>query len=272
MSVNTIDNNLALFCDFENVALGVRDEKYPTFDIGLILERLLVKGNVVVKKAYCDWERYKEHKPAMHEAAFELIEIPHTRQSGKNSADIRMVVDALDLCYTKDHIDTFVIISGDSDFSPLVSKLRENAKLVIGVGVKSSTSDLLMSNCDEFLFYDDLVKEQSSQKKRRKAPPKKPGVRKSTESGEKKNDLDPKDEGIHLVLDTAEALIAERGDGIFGSMVKQTLKRRRPGFSETAFGFRSFSELLEEASERGFLKIEADERSGGYVIRSVDRD
>ena len=167
MSASTIDKNLALFCDFENVALGVRDEKLPKFDIALVLERLLVKGSVVVKKAYCDWERYKEFKPGMHDAAFELIEIPHTRQSGKNSADIRMVVDALDLCYTKDHIDTFVIISGDSDFSPLVSKLRENAKLVIGVGVRSSTSDLLMSNCDEFIFYNDLVKEQKSQKKKK---------------------------------------------------------------------------------------------------------
>ena len=151
------DRNLALFCDFENIALGVRDSKYADFDMRLVVQKLLVKGSIVVKKAYCDWERYKGYKKAMHEAAFELIEIPHVRQSGKNSADIRMVVDALDLCYTKEHIDTFVIISGDSDFSPLVSKLRENAKTVIGVGVKNSTSDLLISNCDEFIYYDDLV-------------------------------------------------------------------------------------------------------------------
>ena len=165
---NPVDNNLAVFCDFENVALGVRDAKYAKLDINKILERLLVKGSIVVKKAYCDWERYKEFKPAMHEAAFELIEIPHTRQSGKNSADIRMVVDALDLCYTKEHIDTFVIVSGDSDFSPLVSKLRENAKSVIGVGVKSSTSDLLMNNCDEFIFYDDLIREQKPAQRRQR--------------------------------------------------------------------------------------------------------
>ena len=155
--------NMALFCDFENIALGVRDAKYAKFDIDKVLERLLLKGSIVVKKAYCDWERYKEFKAPMHEASFELIEIPHVRQSGKNSADIRMVVDALDLCYTKAHVDTFVIISGDSDFSPLVSKLRENNKAVIGVGVKNSTSDLLIANCDEFIYYDDLVREQEQQ-------------------------------------------------------------------------------------------------------------
>src|SRR6188768_2946423 len=151
-------NNLAVFCDFENVALGVREARYAAFDVKKVLERLLLKGTIVVKKAYCDWDRYKDFKPAMHSAAFELIEIPHVRQSGKNSADIRMVVDALDLCYTKGHVDTFVIISGDSDFSPLVSKLRENDKMVIGVGVKKSTSDLFISNCDEFIYYDDLVR------------------------------------------------------------------------------------------------------------------
>jgi uncharacterized protein (TIGR00288 family) len=152
--------NLALFCDFENIALGVRDARYAQFDITRVLERLLLKGSIVVKKAYCDWERYKEFKAGMHHAGFELIEIPHVKQSGKNSADIRMVVDALDLCYTKPHVDTFVVISGDSDFSPLVSKLRENNKGVIGVGVKNSTSDLLIANCDEFIYYDDLVREQ----------------------------------------------------------------------------------------------------------------
>jgi uncharacterized protein (TIGR00288 family) len=168
MASENDDLNLALFCDFENVALGVRDAKYAKFDIQLVLARLLLKGSLVVKKAYCDWDRYKEFKPVMHDASFELIEIPHTRQSGKNSADIRMVVDALDLCYTKEHIDTFVIISGDSDFSPLVSKLRENAKLVIGIGVKNSTSDLLMNNCDEFIFYDDLVRDEQTHSKRSK--------------------------------------------------------------------------------------------------------
>ena len=267
------DRNIAVFSDFENVALGVKDAKYPKFDIGLVLERLLVKGNVVVKKAYCDWERYKEYKPTMHEAAFELIEIPHTRQSGKNSADIRMVVDALDLCYTKDHIDTFVIISGDSDFSPLVSKLRENAKLVIGVGVKNSTSDLLISNCDEFLYYDDLIKESTSKRRKRKSSSKKGGAQKSADAvASGKNESEKQDEGIDLVVETAEALIKERGDSVFGSMVKQTLKRRHPGFSETYYGFRSFGDLLEEAQSRGKLTMELDERSGGYIIRSVSRD
>ena len=268
------DNNLALFCDFENVALGVRDAKYAKFDIKLVLERLLLKGSIVAKKAYCDWERYKEFKPVMHEAAFELIEIPHTRQSGKNSADIRMVVDALDLCYTKEHIDTFVIISGDSDFSPLVSKLRENAKTVIGVGVKKSTSDLLIANCDEFIYYDDLVREKPARKPRAKAAPKKAAATKDggkTKTGKQKEKKDRAQEGIDLVLETAEALHGERSDleQLWGSMVKQTLKRRHPGFNESFYGFRSFSDLLEEAEARGQLTLEMDERSGGYIIRDV---
>ena len=278
MATTDLDYNLAVFCDFENVALGVRDAKIPKFDMKLVLERLLLKGSIVVKKAYCDWDRYKEFKPTMHEAAFELIEIPHTRQSGKNSADIRMVVDALDLCYTKEHIDTFVIISGDSDFSPLVSKLRENAKTVIGVGVKNSTSDLLMNNCDEFIFYDDLVLASASTKSRQRRPArknaateKKPAM-KTPRPDEAGQDADGRDEAIDLVLETAEALFAERGDPVWGSMVKQTLKRRRPGFNETFSGFRSFSDLLEEAEERGLLDLEMDERSGGYVIRAMRRD
>src|SRR5512139_2266571 len=178
MNARPDTHNMALFCDFENVALGVRDAKYAAFDMQKVLERLLLKGNIVVKKAYCDWERYRQFKEGMHEAAFELIEIPHVRQSGKNSADIRMVVDALDLCYTKSHVDAFVIVSGDSDFSPLVSKLRENNKVVIGVGVKKSTSDLLVSACDEFIYYDDLVREQKQRKQpaRRKAAAPKAGA------------------------------------------------------------------------------------------------
>ncbi len=283
-NIAELDNNLALFCDFENVALGVRDSQFPKFDMQLVLERLLLKGNIVVKKAYCDWDRYKEFKPVMHDSSFELIEIPHTRQSGKNSADIRMVVDALDLCYTKDHIDTFVIISGDSDFSPLVSKLRENAKLVIGVGVKNSTSELLMNNCDEFLFYDDLVRAKASTKSRRKRSPTKKAAdkKKSTKKAPKKtkaksseetvNELDQQEEAFELVLETAVGLIAERGDRVWGSMIKQTLKRRRPGFNENNYGFRSFNDLLEAAGERGLLKIEMDEPSGGYVIRAIHRD
>jgi len=263
------DNNLALFCDFENIALGVRDEKYAKFDINWVLERLLVKGSIVVKKAYCDWGRYKEFKATMHEAAFELIDIPHVRQSGKNSADIRMVVDALDLCYTKSHVNTFVVISGDSDFSPLVSKLRENAKTVIGVGVKNSTSDLLISNCDEFIFYDDIAREQSQKKKKPRSAKGSATKRKTTKARPK----DKKQEGIDLALEVATALDAERGDQdkLWGSMVKQALKRVKPGFNEGYYGFESFSKLLEEAQARGQLDLELDERSGGYIIRKVIR-
>jgi uncharacterized protein (TIGR00288 family) len=265
------DGNLALFCDFENIALGVRDAKYAKFDIQLVLERLLVKGSIVTKKAYCDWDRYKQFKPVMHEAAFELIEIPHVSLSGKNSADIRMVVDALDLCYTKEHIDTFVIISGDSDFSPLVSKLRENAKTVIGVGVRNSTSDLLIANCDEFIFYDDLVRKAPADRKTRKRKTKKAGSKKASKKKNKKSDR--VQEAVDLVIETAEALYSERGDrsNIWGSMIKQTLKRRMPQFNESYYGFGSFNDLLEEAQDRGQIQLEMDERSGGYIVRSVSR-
>ncbi len=272
MAVRAEITNMALFCDFENVALGVADAKYAKFDIDKVLERLLLKGSIVVKKAYCDWDRYKGFKGAMHEASFELIEIPHVRMSGKNSADIRMVVDALDLCYTKSHVDTFVIISGDSDFSPLVSKLRENNKTVIGVGVKNSTSDLLIANCDEFIFYDDLVREKPA---RKRAAPKKaaPKAEASTAPADapKKADDDKKQEALDLILETVEALGGERGEDekIWGSMVKQALKRRKPGFNEAYYGFRSFNTLLEEAQARHLLKLERDEKSGGYVIRML---
>ncbi len=381
--------SMALFCDFENVALGVREAKYEQFDITRVLERLLLKGSIVVKKAYCDWDRYKDFKAGMHQASFELIEIPHVRMSGKNSADIRMVVDALDLCYTKAHVDTFVIISGDSDFSPLVSKLRENNKTVIGVGVKNSTSDLLIANCDEFIFYDDLVREQKrdSQAARRRGGARKarPGEKPATDkaapekaiadrpaekagadkaatdkaatdkalergaerepakpasdaprlldrpaeraerksataaataerngersTGDKAPDkgserggdrpadkggdrgaaqerlFDPSDAGadspeereertqeaLDLVVTTVDALLAERdGDEkIWGSMVKQTLKRRKPQFSEGYYGFRSFNRLLEDACERGLLMLEYDDKSGGYIVRGL---
>ena len=406
MSRNTSDTqNMALFCDFENVALGVRDARYEHFDIGKILERLLLKGSIVVKKAYCDWERYKDFKASMHQASFEMIEIPHVSMSGKNSADIRMVVDALDLCYTKAHVDTFVVISGDSDFSPLVSKLRENNKTVIGVGVKNSSSDLLIANCDEFIFYDDLVREQrrrSSAVARSRTP-----VRKKTEAVEKPERgsarpdkpakpaggeregrsgrrepaaallagaangassaaaagstpgqsagtdapalevppfdtpiSDPRAEaptdgshepsveaspsdgmsseprrsdasaseaslyepltsdeamaeplgmgghggaasaadreegilhGLDLVVETLEALLAERGEDerIWGSMVKQTLKRRNPGFNELYYGFKSFNRMLEEARDRNLIALENDDKSGGYVVRAI---
>ena len=300
-------NNMAVFCDFENVALGVRDAKYAKFDIGKVLEKLLLKGSIVVKKAYCDWERYKEFKAPMHEASFELIEIPHVRMSGKNSADIRMVVDALDLCYTKSHVDTFVIVSGDSDFSPLVSKLRENNKLVIGVGVKSSTSDLLIANCDEFIYYDDLVRKEEQRRGRRKAPAKQgsgrqpaaaatpapsapaalavveaaqpaaPGAEVApveaapAASPPAKTEEEKKQEAFDLVLATIEALAEDREEDekIWGSMIKQALKRQRPGFNETYHGFKSFSQLLEEAQARKLIEIEKDEKSGGYVVKAV---
>jgi uncharacterized protein (TIGR00288 family) len=324
--------NMAVFCDFENVALGVREASYAAFDLSKVLERLLLKGSIVVKKAYCDWSRYREFKAAMHEASFELIEIPHRRQTGKNSADIRMVVDALDLCYTKPHVDTFVIISGDSDFSPLVSKLRENNKVVIGVGVKNSTADLLIANCDEFIYYDDLVRvkpprgraaAKTAAAKTAAAKPTaatpatatpaaaKPAAAKPATSrsgrtsrtakvvppapGDKAAEPvpatataataaaapvpaapavpapgDKKQEAWDLVVKTYEALVEERGEGekVWGSMIKQTLKRRKPGFSESYYGFRTFRQLLEEAAAHGILELEPDEKSGGFIIKS----
>ena len=344
---------MAVFCDFENIALGVRDAEYEKFDMRKVMERLLLKGSIVVKKAYCDWDRYKAFKAGMHEASFELIEIPHVRQSGKNSADIRMVVDALDLCYTKAHVDTFVIVSGDSDFSPLVSKLRENDKKVIGVGVKNSTSDLLIANCDEFIFYDDLVREQKRRTPARKSagktgarsgkagtngasrPAEEPAAEaapaatadvaaegapakagkaaksaKSAKSGTRRRraagkavaeeaevatgeapsaeapatDLqagspateptedDRRQRAIDLVMETVEALLAERGnDIIWGSMVKQTLKRRQPGFNESYYGYRSFNALLEDAAARGLIALTPDDKSGGFKLRLAER-
>lgn len=284
--------NLAVFCDFENVALGVRDANFKKFDIRKVLERLLLKGSIVVKKAYSDWERYKAFKPAMHEAAFELIEIPHVRQSGKNSADIRLVVDALDLCYTKSHVNTFVIVSGDSDFSPLVSKLRENNKQVIGVGVANSSSDLLIANCDEFIYYDDLVREKPKRKTAQKPTRRKPAARSSASAATGEAELPPEAEaepapetetdtatataterGLELLMETIEALFDERDEQqkVWGSMVKQTLRRRQPGFNESAFGFRSFSDMLEAAQKEGLITLEKDDKSGGYVILSYQR-
>lgn len=259
---------MAVFLDLENIALGALQANYPRFDIQKVLERLLLKGHIVVKKAYCDFERFKAFKRDLHEAAFELIEIPHLRQSGKNSADIRMVVDALDLCYTKGHVDTFVIISGDSDFSPLVSKLRENAKTVIGVGVKKSSSDLFINNCDEFIYYDDLVRATPAKARQRA---------KTTGSSAEATASSPPPgppviDALEQVVSTLAALTEERGDEerIWGSMIKQAIKRRNPGFNERAYGFRSFNELLEEAQRRGLVKLEPDEKSGGYTVRPVE--
>jgi uncharacterized protein (TIGR00288 family) len=266
--------NMALFCDFENIALGVRDANYSQFDISKVLERLLLKGSIVVKKAYCDWGRYKDFKAPMHEAAFELIDIPHVRQSGKNSADIRMVVDALDLCYTKAHVDTFVVISGDSDFSPLVSKLRENNKHVIGIGVKAATSDLLAANCDEFIYYDDLVREQEAKKKRAASKStRKSSAGTANKAGSKAED-ERRQEALDFMVETIEALIAERGgeEKLWGSMVKQTMKRRQPGFTESSYGYRSFKEMVDDAQKRKLLVAVRDEKVGQDSLRLTGAD
>jgi uncharacterized protein (TIGR00288 family) len=274
MPNSAVPSSMAIFADFENVAIGAEQAKYDRFDIRKILERVLVKGNVVVRKAYCDWGRYEKFKRSMHEANFELIDIPHVRQSGKNSADIRMVVDALDLAYTKPHIDTFVVISGDSDFSPLVSKLRENNKIVIGVGVKQSTSDLFVATCDDFIFYDDLVRKvtakttPNSGKSATVPPPSDPAAKGSSTPDERR------DEAITLVAETLETLLETRGEDemIWGSMVKQAIKRQKPAFNESYHGFRGFNSLLEAAQERGLMTLEPDEKSGGYVVRGPRRE
>jgi uncharacterized protein (TIGR00288 family) len=276
--------NIAIFCDYENVAIGARDAKFDEFDIALVLTRLLDKGKIVVKKAYADWERYKASRRPLHEASFELIEIPHVSYSGKNSADIRLVVDALDLCYTKSHVDLFVIVSGDSDFSPLVSKLRENDKTVIGLGVKNSSSDLLTENCDEFIYYDDLVRDHTQGAKkapgqRRKSAPRGAAERdasgktsKASAKGEADGNGASPDEatqrtkGLEMVLDTVDSLFRERDESLWGSMVKQTLKRKHPTFSERFHGYRTFNDLLEDAQQRGLLELQKDEKSGGYII------
>jgi uncharacterized protein (TIGR00288 family) len=267
--MNTTDSvaTMAVFLDLENIAIGASEAQFPAFDIRKVVERLLLKGQIVVKKAYCDFDRYKTFKRGLHEAAFELIEIPHVRQSGKNSADIRMVVDALDLCYTKSHLDTFVILSGDSDFSPLVSKLRENAKTVIGVGVKKSTSDLFINNCDEFIYYDDLVRSEEG-KKRRQSPPAPPS---SKASAVKPNSLSV-DRALDLLTKTIDALRAERGEDypIRGSLVKQAIKRQNPGFNERAHGFRAFNDVLLEGQKRGLLKLEDDKQAGTYIVHPIE--
>jgi uncharacterized protein (TIGR00288 family) len=243
----SVDQRLALFIDFENIALGVRDAQYKKFDINLVLQRLIEKGRIVFKKAYADWTRYSDYKREFHEAAIELIDIPQRNYTGKNSADIRMVVDAMDLVASKGHITTFVILSGDSDFSPLVSKLKENDKGVIGVGVKNSTSNLLISNCDEFIFYEDLVRDTHAMPSIENLPKKKQDV-------------------FRLVLDSLQALRRENYDVIWGSMVKQTMQRKQPYFNESYYGYKSFSELLQDAERAGLLTMKKDVKSGGYVV------
>jgi len=266
--VSEADSNatMAVFLDLENIALGAQYAQYPPFSIREVLERLLLRGHIVVKKAYCDFERYKSFKRDLHEAAFELIEIPHLSQAGKNSADIRMVVDALDLCYTKGHVDTFVILSGDSDFSPLVSKLRENAKTVIGVGVKNSSSDLFINNCDEFIYYDDLVRTKPARTRRRAAA----AAAAKADADEQKGPSLAK--AFEQLVETLEAIAEERDadEPIWGSMIKQAIKRRNPGFNERAYGFSSFNNLLLEAQKRGLLKLKSDKKSGGYTVQTID--
>ena len=247
------ESNLAVYCDYENVALGARDAGYGDLDMSLVLQRLLDKGQIIVKKAYADWERFKGARRALHETGFELIEIPHVSYSGKNSADIRMVVDALDLCFTKPHVDVFVAITGDSDFSPLVGKLRENNKRVIGLGVKTSTSRLLVESCDEFIYYDDLVRKKKKKPKTKKKPA-------------RKKDDDRRAEALDLVVETIEALLADRDAPLPGSLVKQTLKRKQPTFSESFHGYRNFSQLLEHAQQEGLVELEENVSAGGYRV------
>jgi uncharacterized protein (TIGR00288 family) len=242
-----VEQRLAVFIDFENIALGARDAQYKKFDINLVLQRLIEKGRIVFKKAYADWTRYAEYKREFHEAAIELVDIPQRGYTGKNSADIRMVVDAMDLVGSKSHITTFVILSGDSDFSPLVSKLKESDKSVIGVGVKNSTSDLLISNCDEFIFYEDLVRETRALPSIENLPKKQQDV-------------------FRLVLDSIQALQRENYDVIWGSMIKQTMQRKQPYFNETYYGYKSFSELLEDAERKGLFTLKKDAKSGGYIV------
>jgi uncharacterized protein (TIGR00288 family) len=237
----------ALFIDFENVALGLKNSKHKAFDINLVLKRLVEKGKIMVKRAYADWQQYAEYKRPFHEAAIELIDIPQKKYSGKNSADIRLVVDAMDICHGKEHLDTFVIVSGDSDFSPLVSKLRENDKYVIGMGVKNSSSDLLVDNCDEFIYYEDLLRAS------KKAVP-------------IQNLPEKRTEVFAMVTDAIRALQRENKEVLWGSMIKQTMKRKRPDFDEGYYGYSTFSKLLEDAAKQGILELKKDQRSGTYII------
>jgi uncharacterized LabA/DUF88 family protein len=249
---NQDEQRLALFIDFENIAIGVRDAHYRKFDVNLVLERLLDKGKLLVKKAYADWSRYSDYKRSFHEAAIELIEVPQKSIGGKNSADIRLVVDAMDMSFQKEHVNAFVIASGDSDFSPLVSKLKENNKYVIGLGVKNSTSDLLIENCDEFIFYEDLVRVQQR--------PSLPVIANVPEKVQ---------ESFGLLVDAIVALQRENKEVLWGSMVKETMKRKKPSFNETYYGFRTFSHLLEDAQRRGIVVLRRDQKSGSYIVEDL---
>ena len=248
------ERSLAVFVDFENLALGFKGKKDKRFDIQKVLERLVEKGKIIVKKAYADWAEYSDYKRALHEAAIELIDIPRRSVSGKNSADIRLCVDAIDLCYSKEHIDTFVIVSGDSDFSPLVSKLKENGKGVIGLGMKESSSNLLINNCDEFIYYEDLERPLG-------IPPKI-----EQELPERKK------EGFQLLVDSVLALVRENKEVLWSSMVKETMKRKKPSFNESYHGYRTFSDLLADAEKHGIIRLRTDSRSGTYVVAGFGKE
>ncbi|MHC4942296.1 MAG: NYN domain-containing protein [Planctomycetota bacterium] len=246
-----VERKMALFIDFENIAIGIEDAKYGRFELALLQKRLVEKGKILFKRAYANWDRYTKYRRSFHEASIEMFDIPQKNQSGKNAADIQMVIDAMELCHSKDHIDVFVLASGDSDFSPLVSKLRENDKYVIGFGVKNSVSQLLVSNCDEFIYYEDVLVKPS--KKRRK----KPGL------------TPKKQELLDLVMDSIAALSRENYDVIWGSMVKQTMKRKMPSFSEHYYGYTMFSEVLKDVAAKGFIEVERDKRSGSLIVTSI---
>jgi uncharacterized protein (TIGR00288 family) len=246
---------IAVFVDFENLAIGVNESKGGRFQIQLVLKRLLEKGRIVYKRAYCDWSRYRHAVQEFHGQGIELIDIPQSKASGKNSADIRMVVDAIDLCYSKEHIDIFALVSGDSDFSPLVSKLKENNKRVLGCGAKSSTSDLLIANCDEFIYYDDLIR----------AVKKAATTSKKVEKAEKTED-DKKQEAVERVLEVLQSLEQDY-DPVWGSMLKQAIRRVYPGFSESYYSYRSFSDLLEDIKKKGLIELEFEKERGNYKVR-----
>jgi uncharacterized protein (TIGR00288 family) len=243
---------IAVFVDFENIAMGSEESNKGRFEIDLVLKRLLERGRIVLKRAYCDWSRFQNFTREFHRHGFEMVDIPRSSVSGKNSADIRMVVDAIDICYSKAHIDCFALLTGDSDFSPLVSKLKENDKRVLGCGVRSSTSDLLAANCDEFIFYDDLIEVS----KRGRA------------TRGKKGQSDKQKEAFDRLVQTVASLESEY-DPLWGSIVKQTVKRVYPGFNESYYGYRSFSDLLEDAREHGLIQLDFDEQRGNFKVRSI---
>lgn len=267
---------IAVFVDYENLAIGARDSKWRHLNIDLILKRLLEKGRIVYKRAYCDWSQYRSDVRDFHSRGIELVDIPRSKMSGKNSADIRMVVDALDLCYSKDHIEIFALLTGDSDFSPLVSKLKENDKRVIGCGVKNSTSGLLMGSCDEFLYYDDLAKVADSKAEKaaenaKKKPPAKKAVAKKAGSKKSADVAETEDgpDAIDLMLEIVESLSKDY-DAVWGSMIKQALRRVHPDFNEASAGYRNFAELLQDAEREGCVRLEYDERRGNYRVDLVD--